>query len=734
MAPGDPGGTAARALRPGAPPRLRLPAVALRGRGRWPRTSPPRHCWPRWTPSAATTGPRSRCRGWSGWPATSSSTTGDAKPARSEARAPWDDRERRSRAAHDDDWDVRLDALRARHTLALLSPLHRAVLTLRYLDDLSVPDVAELVDRSVHATEGLLVRARAAFRRAYGARGGERCLTPSRPCAPHCTRSSPIPISPPALRARVERALSLPKGVIVSETTFQSEPRATAQRAATRLCGCGGDAVPHRGRHPACHRLVRRGARCPAPRRADRHGRRARRPRRARARLERALPGRRVPREPRGGAPRRSRRHGEPGGRDARRRRGRAPCSEAGATVERAPADNPYGRNAVVRDPFGHRWIISADRAELMQPGDIGYVSLWVPDVDRARDFFGSVLGWSFAPGSGPQGRQVADVTLHHGLWGAPERSTLFLCYLVDDVDAAVDAGARGGWRGPRSPPRRPIGQRGRLHSTTRARPSPSSARRWASPDRAWHRTGRARVISPTSRSRWPTRPGRAPSTVRCSGGTSPRAGWTTGGRSTTCDPALACTVARTRATGVPMYLVDDIGSAVERVAGRRRHRLGPRAPALRRDGGLRRRPGHPFLPRGTVTQGGPRRRPVPAPTSQGLGPGPDTKIVGSSVPGGSGEASSAGSPGARGPGRSGEGRGPAGLGGLEEEGLDGLGRDGSREEKPCPRSQCSWWSLWSWSLSSIPSARVSRPRVRPSSTRVWMRAPRLGRVGHGRR
>ncbi len=68
----------------------------------------------------------------------------------------------------EDSWDVSLDALRARDTLEQLSPLHRAVLTLRYLDDLPVPDVAALVDRSVHATEGLLVRARGAFRRAYG--------------------------------------------------------------------------------------------------------------------------------------------------------------------------------------------------------------------------------------------------------------------------------------------------------------------------------------------------------------------------------------------------------------------------------------------------------------------------------------------------------------------------------------------------------------------------------------
>ncbi len=77
--------------------------------------------------------------------------------------------EARRLSDHDEDrWDVSLDALRARDTLEQLSPLHRAVLTLRYLDDLPVPDVAELVDRSVHATEGLLVRARGAFRRAYG--------------------------------------------------------------------------------------------------------------------------------------------------------------------------------------------------------------------------------------------------------------------------------------------------------------------------------------------------------------------------------------------------------------------------------------------------------------------------------------------------------------------------------------------------------------------------------------
>jgi len=62
-----------------------------------------------------------------------------------------------------------VDAEAARRLLGSLSPDHRAVLTLRYLDDLSVPETADLIGRSVHATESLLVRARSAFREIYEA-------------------------------------------------------------------------------------------------------------------------------------------------------------------------------------------------------------------------------------------------------------------------------------------------------------------------------------------------------------------------------------------------------------------------------------------------------------------------------------------------------------------------------------------------------------------------------------
>ncbi len=73
----------------------------------------------------------------------------------------------------DDPWDVEIDASVAAATLRQLGEHHRAALTLRYLDGLSVPEVAVVLGRTVHATEALLVRARNAFRSAYGERSDD---------------------------------------------------------------------------------------------------------------------------------------------------------------------------------------------------------------------------------------------------------------------------------------------------------------------------------------------------------------------------------------------------------------------------------------------------------------------------------------------------------------------------------------------------------------------------------
>ena len=70
-----------------------------------------------------------------------------------------------------DPWPGHLDVLVATRTLAQLGPHHRSALTLRYVDDLSVREVARLLERTEAATEQLLARARAAFRHVYE-RGG----------------------------------------------------------------------------------------------------------------------------------------------------------------------------------------------------------------------------------------------------------------------------------------------------------------------------------------------------------------------------------------------------------------------------------------------------------------------------------------------------------------------------------------------------------------------------------
>lgn len=87
------------------------------------------------------------------------------------------EREQRSLAAAepadpdvDDPYDEWLDTDAAYSALARLSVPQRAALTLRYLDGLPVAVVAEHLGRTVHGTETLLVRSRAAFRRQYAER------------------------------------------------------------------------------------------------------------------------------------------------------------------------------------------------------------------------------------------------------------------------------------------------------------------------------------------------------------------------------------------------------------------------------------------------------------------------------------------------------------------------------------------------------------------------------------
>ena len=76
----------------------------------------------------------------------------------------WDDM-----PAPVDPHDRPIEVEQAQSTLAVLAPLHRSVLMLRYCDGLPVGEVASTIGRTVHATESLLTRAKAAFRSNYTA-------------------------------------------------------------------------------------------------------------------------------------------------------------------------------------------------------------------------------------------------------------------------------------------------------------------------------------------------------------------------------------------------------------------------------------------------------------------------------------------------------------------------------------------------------------------------------------
>jgi predicted enzyme related to lactoylglutathione lyase len=117
---------------------------------------------------------------------------------------------------------------------------------------------------------------------------------------------------------------------------------------------------------------------------------------------------------------------------------------DSGAFLARAIGEEHGTRNATIVDPFGHRWMLNTPLASPARvavewrQGDIAYASLWVPDADRAARFFAEVLGWTYEPGSTGPSRHVTNTTFPHGIFETPDHHGLFCCYAVDDVAAAV--------------------------------------------------------------------------------------------------------------------------------------------------------------------------------------------------------------------------------------------------------------------------------------------------------
>src|SRR5512133_1711693 len=129
-----------------------------------------------------------------------------------------------------------------------------------------------------------------------------------------------------------------------------------------------------------------------------------------------------------------------------------------GGRMPRAMYDDYGSRNVTIVDPFGHRWLLHTPLSQLpetQRPGDIGYAWLTVPDPDRAAAFYGAVLGWRFSPGYAPGGRNIDGQALPMGL-GTGEPG-FHLSYAVEDVAAAV-ARVRAAGGSATDPQERPYG------------------------------------------------------------------------------------------------------------------------------------------------------------------------------------------------------------------------------------------------------------------------------------
>ena len=131
----------------------------------------------------------------------------------------------------------------------------------------------------------------------------------------------------------------------------------------------------------------------------------------------------------------------------------------SGASVEREPADQPYGRASVLVDPFGHRWILLRRpwRATRPRQGDVANVTILAHDTGRAREFYEAVLQVPFS--SGHPGAWRTDQTTpplgilpSHG--AEPE---VQLSYRVDDLAAAVERVRTAGGQA-HEPERKPYG------------------------------------------------------------------------------------------------------------------------------------------------------------------------------------------------------------------------------------------------------------------------------------
>ena len=121
----------------------------------------------------------------------------------------------------------------------------------------------------------------------------------------------------------------------------------------------------------------------------------------------------------------------------------------SGALVEREPTDQPYGRGAVIVDPFGHRWMLRRPPTRGAGPGysDVANVTMLARDAHRAMEFYQAVLRVPFSsghPGAWRTDQTQPPLGILPAQGAAPE---VQLSYRVDDIAAAVERVRAAGGR-----------------------------------------------------------------------------------------------------------------------------------------------------------------------------------------------------------------------------------------------------------------------------------------------
>lgn len=131
----------------------------------------------------------------------------------------------------------------------------------------------------------------------------------------------------------------------------------------------------------------------------------------------------------------------------------------SGASVEREPADQPYGRASVIVDPFGHRWILlrRPARATRLRQGDVANVTMTARDSQQAMRFYEAVLQVPFSEGH-PGAWRTSETTPPLGIRSSQgAEPAVQLSYRVDDIAAAVERVRAAGGRAD-EPERQPYG------------------------------------------------------------------------------------------------------------------------------------------------------------------------------------------------------------------------------------------------------------------------------------